>query len=239
MSLTEKQITELKAVNEYEINTLEKELSFKETERDKVARLITDSVSTFEEVWEWRNTTSKYEHQRDTLNDEIKEIRNKLIVLKNPVVQIKEDKNNIYWFYNSLLGASVKWSQFILQTILSAFIAIMAPLGIILIMNNVPKEKILITKQSISDWVKFSFYLSSKGESEKIIPQNSFIEFKNRRGIIYDVKEYLAIKRLGMKSGVIDSADNILIKDEQTAVETMWREYGNNKQGTGKGKNRV
>lgn len=94
---------------------------------------INETTQTLHDRGVYRTALEKAENQQLLLNDERKQLQVMLTELRNKAVTyegIEERKTNIYEFYNKLTFIPETWLQFIFQTWLSIFIAIMAPLGI-------------------------------------------------------------------------------------------------------------
>lgn len=122
-------------INTEQIEILEKTLIRKNELFDKTSEMINNSIVDFQDMWDWKNTTKKYEDQQKLLDTEIREIESEISELKIPKVD-ESESGKIYQFYAGLSGVPAKWVQFWLQVALSLFIAIMSPAGIVLLGNG-------------------------------------------------------------------------------------------------------
>jgi len=127
--------------------------------------------------------------QKIALQDRIKELR--LSQTQHIEIEV-DDKTNIYKFYGNLFHINQGWLKFILQTILSTFIAVMAPIGIILLTPKPVKipEPIKPPKKVkkkynygayIEKFVNASFYPVINKRSEKIVDKTQYLAWMKNR----------------------------------------------------------
>jgi hypothetical protein len=117
-----------------------------------LTRQIDATVSSLEDRYAWQRTLATVDAQRKTNRDrresELRRFDQAVLDLATLSVSRQTD---IYSYYSSLFGLSARWLQFILHTILSAFLTAMTPTGVALW----PKKKlslspVLINKNEVN-----------------------------------------------------------------------------------------
>lgn len=124
----------------------------------------------------------KIKEEKRILQDKIGELR----AMQTVNETIKKESTNIYQFYNSLFGLNPTYLQFFLQTLLSFFIAAMAPLGIV-ILSTKKKEPVQQHKKRkinylplIKRWVTISWTGHRKNNNyRKILDKSQFLKYYN------------------------------------------------------------
>lgn len=185
------------------------------------------------------NSKAKAEAEKIRLSALIEEKRS----TKTQAVAVERyEKEDIYSFYNDLVGSSRKWTRFILQSFLSLIIAIMAPIGINLcfeitigsdpvVVNK--KEKVKVDpsiKEDVERWVAVSYHGFKNGKTESIIEKGTVLKFFNDGNRKYMSPElYDKIYNAAKKAKVIDIADRLLYTKESEAVKAILREVTNGK----------
>lgn len=199
-----------------------------EKERQQISSRI-NAVS----VWSRKNLYTeeidKLEKRRDWLDTKIIMLQEKIDSDSRNIEitdQIKKEKiENSYEFYEKLSGVPARWSQFILQVLLSIFFAIGAPIGITLLLDVGTKKtkvlkkkisekpKIVILPDKIARWVQISWSGVRQGKTDKIIPEHVFMKFMKNRKEDFSKKEYDIIKKSAQECNIIDK-DKIIIYNE-------------------------
>ena len=237
LSLVDKEETQNTVEEKYRqdnINDIETRIKQINTEYETIQNNINATVETLHDRGTYRTALGKAETRLVELNNERTKLRNELAELRNESITyegIEQKKTNIYQFYNDLTGIPEKWLQFILQTILSIFIAIMAPLGIITIQGikkrrevkpETPKpEKIKKDWTLLIDkWVDINWMGIRSGKSNKILPKNTFLQYTNKHEQKFTEKEYNIIFKTAIVTRCIDKNNKILI-EQKKAIEII------------------
>lgn len=149
-----------------------------------------NTITSLADRYHWKNTLAKMEARQDEIKLEIKESESVILNLRPELTineEVEKQETNIYKFYNNLFGLNPKWLQFILQTVLSFFIAAMAPIGIIILSTRKPEpEKKIVRKKLnylplIKRWVTISWTGKRKNNNKEIIKKDQFIKYYNDR----------------------------------------------------------
>ena len=156
-AMIQKSEREVKQITAPEIASLEKENEALEKEIEDLNGQITGTVTTLEDRYEWRNTLNKAEKQREEKRAKINENRERLAALRAGKRAGKDEGETVYTFYSGILRGKIgaDMLKFILHTILSVFIALMAPVGILSVErkdeNAIGKETNELTDD---EWVR-------------------------------------------------------------------------------------
>lgn len=174
----------------------------------------------------------------DKIKSEKTEIQNKINDLRSQQTisaEHKKETTNIYQFYHNLFGVNAGWLQFILQTILSAFIAAMSPVSIMLLTGKTGiKQKITKPKQStpskqqtpkpqkvdykelIKNWVHLSWLPYRQNKSPKLLSADNFYKYWNvqyDKGYVkykFPREIYDKIKNTAIKLKLVDKNGNLI-----------------------------
>jgi hypothetical protein len=169
--------------------------------------------------------------RQDELRAEKKDLQNKISELRTRQTSTTEKKKqttNIYQFYKNLFGFNASFLQFFLQTVLSFFIAAMAPFGIIVFTGSKkkdpeekkPQKKQLIkkaaepeiTEDHIERWVRASWfnYRRNTKDANMIISKAVFMEYMisrhthGKERILFTGEIYNKIFNIAVKKEIID-----------------------------------
>ena len=170
----------------------------------------------------WRIDRSTDES--DKITDKILEKQKQIEDRKIELMTTEKINSDIYQFYLTLFEWPVKWSQFILQTMLSLFIAIMAPIGILLIgvKDTPPTSSVVpIDKNILRDWVFYSWYLYRNKGINKMPQDSSIIELMRRKYPEYTEKTHKMIKDAAKTSGIVDKEYSIVYTVENDAIKAL------------------
>jgi len=192
-ALTSKLTTEALTVNNDKIDQLESSLELKQRRYDKVESLIDTSINSYEDASRWGKTNPIYEAELKKLESEIEDIRNQIIKLKSP--EVKQD------------------SKFLLQLFFSFFVAIMAPVGIIIW----PKTS---WDYYVKKWVNINWTGIRNGKSKQILSKDKFLEFIRSREIDFTENQYNKIYNVANKLKVVDN-NSIIIDNEHNAIKII------------------
>lgn len=219
-----------------EIQRKKQELENITKEINKLNQTIEESTETLEDRWYYRNTIAAAEKTKEDLRARKDKIESELSN-KTETAKTYDDKQvqseNIYGFYNRLtfgfLGED--FLQFFFQTLLSFFIAMMAPLGITIITGSKrskkqikrkpPKISNKISHSIIKKWIGINWVGLKRGKSDKIISRESFEKFMETQTEIITREHYNNILLLAIKRGLIKQDGTIIEKDESKAFRKI------------------
>jgi len=139
-SLVMKAQNDALTINTERIGEIDDSIERKQKRYDEVSALINNSISDFDEYWEWKNTTARYEGELKDLDSDIEELKREKSELLTPDIDVTTNMQ-IYVFWSDIFGLdNPDLIQLIMQIVFSFFIAIMAPVGTYMVMDG-PGEK--------------------------------------------------------------------------------------------------
>lgn len=195
-ALTSKLTTEALEVNNSKIEQLESSLELKQRRYDKVESLIDTSVNSFDDTYKWKNTNGKYEEELNELTNDMEELRNQIIELNSPEI------NQV--------------DKFILQLFFSFFVAIMAPVGILLWPVTRPTD----WEYHVRKWVNVNWTGIRNGKSDQILSKDKFLEFLRSRDIQFTEDQYNKIYNVANKLNIVDK-NSIIVNNEHEAIKMI------------------
>jgi len=202
------------------------------------------TLTSLEDRFEWKNTTAGSEEREDQLKAERKEYETRLNLLRDSqtnIAVLSEKSQTIYEFYNSLVPIKTTWIQFIFQTLLSGFIAFMAPLGIITYKRKIqqpvihaapipvsapvhlPVVQVLSSPSDrfIRRWLQINWLGVEKEKSDSILPIETFKTFMENRNEAYEKSDYDYVLNRSIERKIIDKNHKIIEKNRQKAYELI------------------
>ena len=220
-----------------EIDDIQKRIEWIDQELIRLREVKNETIKSLADRYEWKNTLRITEERERELTEErlllskqLSELRSKAKTTKN----IKQRSTNIYEFYSDMIDIPPEWLQFILHTILSVFIALMAPIGIIIITDmfvSKPHKKKKYKKQDKNTmakiegaaeyWVNLNWMGLRNKKSRSILPENVFHKFVSNRGEIFSKNNYKIILQAAMKLGIIDKNGEIKTESEREAIRKI------------------
>jgi len=215
-----------------EIDDVTSRISWIDSEISRLQEQIDGTVDTLQDRAVWRTTLAVAEERQDELRDERLEHARRLTELRSQRTvheSVRRRGRNIYEFYGELLSMSEDWLQFILQTTLSAFIAAMAPIGILTLpqqgkkrrRHKKPATTTGVRQEDVERWVRVNWIGKRTGKSQKILPVKTFNQFMHDRGVSFTQQTYNQIHGKALLSGVIRNDGAILEDDEKIAVHRI------------------
>ena len=194
-----------------EITELLNNISDIDAEVNKLNIQIAGTIINLEDRYEWKNTLAAAESRTDELKNDRVILRDKLSVLRSQATthdSVETATVNIYEFYHQIFGWEKKTFQFILHTILSAFIAAMAPIGIITLgkkEEETPEKKQHpeLLKKYIKRWVWINWMGQRTGQSENILQENTFYRFLENNKEKFPRTKYDLIYKTAVLVGAI------------------------------------
>lgn len=189
----------------------------------------------------WKKTRAEYTERIRELEKERKGLSQELSLLRRTTKTKKKSKKseNIYIFYNRLTGVPANWLQFLLHTILSIFIAVCAPIGIITITkkeeNAVEEEKAHvvevdnpiikaeeeITKRDVFLFVYYSWTGARVRNDKKICPMHSFLQVMENKKIDFSIEKYKRLKKICVSEGLIHDDGTVIVKTQRQIEEKI------------------
>jgi hypothetical protein len=232
LGLYEKNIQEEEAKEEYrqdEISEIRERIKDIDMEIIKLNNQISGTITSLEDRYEWKYTLASTEERIDELKNErsilYEELNNTRITA---VTHESQDKAiiNIYEFYHSLFGWPKRAFQFILQTVLSAFIALMSPVGIITLgerknrqINRIVNDKKIDYEPYIRAWVRANWMGKRNSRSNNILAPTVFAEYMRGKKAIWNTAIYNRISKTAREIGVING--NEILVEEPAAVKKL------------------
>lgn len=215
---------EKQEINNQKIEDMESAIKRKEDRSTKITELMDASISSFDDAYEWKNTTAKYESEQKTLDIELETLRSELADLRDPPAELNSNFQ-LYQFYSKFLHVSADALQLILQVIFSFFISIMAPVGVLLIPNNRPKPdpepvEEINWKDLVSKWVHINWIRVRTGKGQELFSRANFEEWTINRGAEFPEGAYDKIKKTAEKAKVVDN-NLIVCNDESEAISRI------------------
>jgi hypothetical protein len=218
-----------------EIADAEKQIAWIDSEIERLSREIDATTNSLEERYEWKNTLAKAEARQDELSQQRRELAMRLTELRGSAQEhesVEKRSRNIYIFYGDMLNWSEEWLQFFLQTILSAFIAVMAPIGIMTYPKSIEEKAIddsepisepveRLPRNDVEKWIRINWIGIRTGRSKKILGQNTYVEFLNNRGEKFNQAHYDKLLETAKRARVIADDRRIIEKDEKNALKMM------------------
>lgn len=194
--------------------------------------LNVSTVSDINERWRFEGVINRTEQRQQEIREEKKLLQEKINELRTTQIireDVQKETTDIYKFYNKLFNINAGWLQFILQTLLSGFIAIMSPLGIITIQQKkekriyIKKKKIIknFTLDQLKIWVRKNWIGIRSQKSNKILPKKSFLNHMNDMNINFPDTIYNLIFNKAIKAKVINQDGFINEKNEQLAEKRI------------------
>ena len=185
---------------------------------------INETTQTLHDRGVYRTALEKAENQQLLLNEERSLLRNRLSELRQYAISyegIEKRKTNIYEFYNRLTIISENLLQFIFQTWLSIFIAIMAPLGITTLQRIKPKKEQEPAQTWISlieKWVHINWFGIRSKKSRNILNETNFFEYTKAHGKVFTKRNYVKIKKIAIKTKCINNTGMIINNNEPEVI---------------------
>jgi hypothetical protein len=235
-----RQITQVQGYHEQEIEDLINRRDVIDKELSDINAQINRTVRSLQDRANWRTALATAEKRKVELTNERTDIADKLKELYSQNTILTSDISaivNIYDFYSKIFGWKPENLQLILHTILSVFIALMAPVGLITYPQKTkqrtiirhkkrggPKDSVKKTPEEkwkpwIERWVKYN-WIGVKNGSREILSRIEFDKFAEAQGFPFSDAKYRRIYNAGNKKKIIDKT-LILCYDEKEATEKI------------------
>jgi len=186
------------------------------------------SIKTTEDRANYGVTVGRMSGRLQTLNAERTKtiIELKALSEKQSTTEIKEVNNmSVYDFYASMPAWSgMDWLKFLFHTVLSIFIALMTPIGLLSWTPSdapVKYKKVKISKSDIERFVTKCWYGVRDGTREKILSEHAFNEWLHRDGIAETPGVYSALVQRCYAMGIIGKDGMAIIKNEEIIVNKL------------------
>ena len=217
-SLTVKAEEQAQDINSRVILDLELKLERKRKAYDEAVNMKSSSFDTVQDQYRWRTAVSSL--GIDDIESEIDQIEDQIIKLKTIDVDDSEI-GRLYSFYADLIGADPEWLQFWLQVALSLYIAMMAPVGILIF----PKPEAEDMTEYIEHWVHASWVGVRQGRDDKaLLSKDKYIKFASDRGHKVSSDLYDRIKKAAVRAKVVDN-NTVTVNNEGEAIKAIIRRF--------------
>jgi len=220
-----------------EIDETAKRITWIDEELVRIRKQKDETITSLSDRYHWKNTLKIAEEleaelttERSGLTKKLSELRIKAKTKDN----IEQRSTNTYEFYQGMTGWSAEWLQFALHTILSVFIAIMAPIGIIVItgmnvrtkrkripQNKTDKNTMDRIESLVEYWVKLNWMGLRTHNSLSILPAGIFYQFVKNRNEKYSQRNYETILNAAIKLGIIEQDGKIIEENERKAIDKI------------------
>ena len=219
--------------NQDEIREVEEAIKNHESEIEKLSETIYQKINSNEGAKYWTPTITIAEKRQNVLKKETDDLKEKLRVLRSKAQQHKKVKtraDNIYTFYQDITRIPDNWLQFALQTILSAFIAAMSPIGLITFSGQdirIRKKEVKASPDYIERWININWIGIRTGKSKHILKRSDYKKFIESRGRLFDSAQYDNMIHLCIGEKILASDGRIIEKNQAKAVEKLKAAGGN------------
>ena len=197
-SLYKKVKLEANTENSELIKDLERQRDRKLKAYESETLLQESSFETMQDRAYWKSSVKDSNVIIDAADSEIDDIENEIRSLR----KVDTTTGKIEWF----------------QIALSFFIAIMAPVGLIIF----PTAKKEDWKPLIEKWVHTNWTGIRSGQGRNILSREKFLEFIHTRGGDFTIDQYDKIKKAAIESEAVDN-NGITIDNETIAIKAIKR----------------
>lgn len=212
LSMLKKENTEKKTNSNDVINSqiMRYQNSIDEMENEiKAINKRLNGFETMEEKAMYRNNVRDDEASIQKKRDEIKAAEEKITELSSKqktAVEQNVDQTSVYSFYGSIPEWKLKdWITFILHTILSFFISIMAPFGIRVLEKETRKEVAKEEKEfTVEDWASWVWRLNDRLNKQAIPSEYALQEYAHIAGKKWNPEKHKTLLEKAKKVGIID-----------------------------------
>lgn len=206
-----------------EANRIDNTILSLQNRYDLIEEQKNEFITTFDDRYSWKNTLQTAEDSQRAIQSDILNYR----AQKEQLIDSVEIKPpDIYTYYSGLFGLDNKWLQFILQTLLSLFIAVMAPVGILIwpvkqkIRKPYVKQK-QTWKDFIEPWVEINWTaVRANRTNPTIIPRQGFFDHARKHNYNFTDDIYDKIHARAIEENVVDGAQ-IILYDEKEAIRRL------------------
>jgi len=161
----------------------------KQERYDKVNELLNNSISNFDDAWEWKNTTERYETELKGLQSEIDGLKLQVIELRNPPIEISAD-SAVYVFWGEIFHIeNVNAIQFFMQILFSFFMVMMAPAGSVLMRKEIIDNKSIIETLENRERENKEEKLEIKEEYSRTVNNGKVVKSENKQEVVKEAKK--------------------------------------------------
>jgi hypothetical protein len=191
----------------------------------------------------WRTFIKQSTDRLTSIDAQAKDLRNERLLGNTDTLSATKKAtlaSDIYSFYSNLpTWNSTEWLKFLFHSILSAFIAIMTPLGVLSWPNNDGKNKgteklsavipakqepikeFTLTEEIAKTFVHYSWYCIRNKTSNKIINKQSLYKMLALKGVALTEDTYAELIKKSLSLGLFNSKGEIIIEDEAKAIKKL------------------
>lgn len=197
--------------------------------KDEKARILASLPKVTTSLWakkEYKDEVETDRADRAAGEARIKEIDAQLATLRG-TVQAEIPRETIYQYYGRVFTVPADIIQVVLQTILSLFFAIMAPLGIRMLPTAQEPQA---TVKPTRDWEPFvsiwwdASMVPWKAGKGRMTPRGNVLEFARTKGIQLNEYKYGVIQKAARECGVVELDGAVMtpkIEDRDEAVRLI------------------
>ncbi len=190
--------------------------------------VVNETVKSLKDAAVWRTAKGKMDARNDNLDIKIEALKTERSTLRASQTiraDVEKPELNIYAFYNGLFHIDKTWLQFFLQTLLSAFIAITAPFGVILIQHKPavvePAKRQINWKPYVDLFVERNWVMVwSKQENPRMLKWESWAKAYSDMS----QRKFIHIKRIAKENGCIDKNGMIKELNQERAKSKILRD---------------
>lgn len=230
-NLVNKATEDTRSLNAGTITELQDKLNRKKEAYNDAFAMKSNSFDTVQEMAHWRSTVAGVDESLAEKEKEIDAIENQIIQLGRAGVE-ESSVSRIYDFYSRFIpGLTSDSLQVLLQTLLSAFIAMMAPAATMLWPKEEESTPVTVEESPhsvdweyfVREWVHTNWTGIRNGQTRAILSKDKFIEFKTSRGIAFTHEVYDKIKTAAFTIKAVDNS-GITEDNEEKAIKAILRE---------------
>lgn len=212
--LLEKGKFETEAKYSEEVGEIAREIKDLSDEREKINEQIGGTVQTLEDRYTWKNTLAMAETRKEEIEAQLKALKDR----REKIVTGNVDTAGgaaLYDFYSGLTGGKVRpdWFKLILHTILSIFIALMAPTGVYGLSLGSKEETEQAREFDLETWVRFMWRGMRRG-LKGVPTADQMREYCYIAGIPFDVQRHEDWRKEAVDKGLITSQNTLAVSGE-------------------------
>jgi len=134
--------------------------------------------------------------------------------------RIENQKTSIYGFYAGMKDwKKDDWLKFLFHFVLSVFIAIAAPVGIITWGHKTTRAT--FSKQQIETFVAAAWYRVRNNTGMTVLSEIEFNALLQKRGYLIEAGVYFALMNKCAQTGLVDASGRVLEKDHRTVITKL------------------
>lgn len=209
------------------VSEAEKNLDRLSIEADAISKQLT-TLSSMEDRANYsgtiRNATIRLDAISKERQDNMKIVSDATAEKSTSEKAIVKDMS-VYDFYASMpRWAGLEWLKFIFHTILSAFIALMTPIGILTWNKKgeiIRLKKIKASKEDVERFVFISWYKIRGKTGSKILSEVAYNDLMQRNAHTVTIGVYQELQKRCIELGIIKDDGEAVVTDEKEVVHKL------------------